>query len=225
MAVAHKPELLKRQRPTRRARRRPSHWKLKLILTGALAAVVLPAAAYLARVAAPTTNTSRTRFDAIVVLGTPADEDGNPTPEMLARVTEGVREYERGVAPRLVFSGGGVFNQAIEGEIMARTARAMGIPASAIFTEIRAHDTIQNARFSERILMDHGWNSLEVVSTDWHLPRAGYIFNRLPLEWSVHAAPPVAEESAAHLRWAVAVETIKTLRYFLWARWVEPSQP
>ncbi len=36
---------------------------------------------------APASNTSLTRFDAIIVLGYPADSDGNPTPELLARVT------------------------------------------------------------------------------------------------------------------------------------------
>ena len=58
-----------------------------------------------ARLLAPTSNTSLTRFDAIIVLGYPADSDGNPTPEQLARVNEGVHEYERGVAPRLIMSG------------------------------------------------------------------------------------------------------------------------
>ena len=50
--------------------------------------------AMMARRLAPTANTTRDHFDAILVLGTPADADGNPTPEQLARVTEAVREYD-----------------------------------------------------------------------------------------------------------------------------------
>ena len=68
--------------------------------------MVLVVWAILARAFAPTGNTARTRFDAIIVLGTPADSEGNPTPAQLARVTEGVHEYERGVAPRLILTGG-----------------------------------------------------------------------------------------------------------------------
>ncbi len=64
-----------------------------------LAILALIAWGVLARQFAPASNTSLTRFDAIIVLGSPADRDGNPTPTQLARVTEAVHEYERGVAP------------------------------------------------------------------------------------------------------------------------------
>ena len=94
-------------------------------------------------------NTSQTHFDAIIVLGSPADADGNPTPIQFARVTEAVREYERGVAPRLILTGGSTRFHYVEAEVMARTARAQGIPESAIFVEDQALDTIQNACYSE----------------------------------------------------------------------------
>ena len=75
---------------------------------------------------------------------------------------------------------------------MARTAQAQGIPASAIFVEPEARDTIQNACYSARIMKAHGWRSAEVVSSASHLPRAGIIFSEMPLEWRTHAAPPLA---------------------------------
>ena len=143
-------------------------------------------------------NTSLTRFDAIIVLGTPADSDGNPTPEQLARVTEGVREYERDVAPRLIFTGGAAHNRFVEAQVMARAAEAQGIPASAIFVEPEAKDTIQNACYAVRIMKAHGWRSAEVVSSASHLPRAGMIFSHLPLEWRTHAAPSLEPESAVY---------------------------
>jgi uncharacterized SAM-binding protein YcdF (DUF218 family) len=185
--------------------------------------LLLLAGAALARRLAPTSNTSLPRLDAIIVLGFPADAEGNPTPVQLARVTEGVREYERGVAPRLILTGGAVANQFAEGRVMAQTAQAEGVPQAAIFVEPEARDTIQNACFAARIMKAHGWRSAEVVSSAPHLPRAGLIFSRLPLEWRTHAAPPLG--GPAYPVAAPALETLKTLRYLLWARWAEDCAP
>lgn len=181
--------------------------------------------AVIARQLAPASNSALTRFDAIVVLGTPADSDGNPTPDQLARVTEAVHEYERGVAPRLIFSGGAAHNQFVEAQVMARTAEAQGIPASAVFVEGEAMDTIENACYSARIMQAHGWHSAEVVSSAVHLPRVGLIFSRLPLEWTTHAAPPIAPVSAAYTTSAEILETLKTARYLVWTRQTEHCQP
>jgi uncharacterized SAM-binding protein YcdF (DUF218 family) len=182
-------------------------------------------AAAIARQLAPRSNTSANRFDAIIILGAKVDSDGNPTPDLLARITEGVREYERGVAPRLILTGGETRSPFVEATVMARAVQAQGVPAAAILLEPKALDTIQNACFSSRILHQHGWRSAEVVSTSAHLPRAGLIFNRLSLDWSTHAAPPLQPESVAYQQARSAVETVKTLRYLIWARWVETCEP
>jgi uncharacterized SAM-binding protein YcdF (DUF218 family) len=181
--------------------------------------------AILARHFAPTGNTSLARFDAIIVLGNPADNDGNPTPMQLSRVTEAVHEYERGVAPRLILTGGAVYNRFVEAQVMARVAEAQGIPASAIYIEPRARDTIQNACYSVRIMQDHGWHSAEVVSNAFHLPRAGLIFKRLPIEWRTHPAPLTQPVSPAHQAVVSTVETIKTVRYLVWTSWSEHCEP
>jgi uncharacterized SAM-binding protein YcdF (DUF218 family) len=179
----------------------------------------------LARQLAPVSNTSLTRFDAIVVLGVPADSDGNPTPSQLSRVTEAVQEYERGVAPRLILTGGAAHNRFVEARAMAKTAHAQGIPESAILVEPESLNTIQNACYATRIMKAHGWSSAEVISSAAHLPRAGLIFSRLPLEWRSHAAPPLSPQSPAHSMAASSVETLKTVRYLLWSRWAEHCEP
>jgi uncharacterized SAM-binding protein YcdF (DUF218 family) len=181
--------------------------------------------AILARRMAPASNTALTRFDAIIVLGAPADGDGNPTPAQLARVTEAVREYEGGVAPRLILSGAAVSNPFVEARVMARTAQAQGIPESAIFMEPEGRNTIQNACYSARIMKAHGWRSAEVISSAPHLPRAGLVFSRLPLEWRLHAAPPLSPQPAAYASAADALETLKTARYLVWARLTERCAP
>lgn len=176
--------------------------------------------AVIARRVAPMANTSRDHFDAILVLGHAADDDGNPTPEQLARVTEAVREYERGVAPRIVFSGGAVANQFVEADVMARVAAAQGIPPSEIFVETKARDTIQNACYSAELMKNHGWRSAEVVSSAYHLPRASMIFSHTPLQWRMHAASAL-QPGESGSEGTPALEILKTVRYLVYANWAE----
>jgi uncharacterized SAM-binding protein YcdF (DUF218 family) len=141
----------------------------------------------------PTQNTSATHFDTIIVLGTPANLNGTPSPEQRARVFEGVREYRAGVAPRLIMSGGPAHNQFVEAHVMAQFAESLGVPASDILEEGQAQNTIQNIYYSAVIMHAHGWSSAEVVSSPYHLGRAALIlttFNRrqpaLAIQWRTH---------------------------------------
>lgn len=223
---------MQRQKPVRRpkhrrvvAPKRRIGWREKTILAGWVAVILLFVWAALARALAPKSNTGLLRFDAIVVLGSPADGDGNPTPRQLARVTEAVREYERGVAPRLILTGGPAGNQFVEAQVMARAAEADGIPTSAIYVEPKAKDTIENACYAARIMKAHGWRSAEVISSGYHLARAAMIFERMPVEWRVHEAPSLEPASTEDRAAAGLLETLKTARYLLYARWTESCIP
>jgi uncharacterized SAM-binding protein YcdF (DUF218 family) len=198
--------------------------RTRLILAAAATAVVLGIWAILARAFAPAGNTSASRFDAIIVLGTPAGWEGNPTPSQLARVTEAVHEYERGIAPRLILTGGQTYRQYVEADVMARVARAQGVPDSAIFEEREARDTIQNACYSVRIMNAHGWRSAEVISDAPHLPRAGLVFSRLPVSWRTHAAPSL-EAVSTDSTFSVMMEILKTVRYLVYTSWAERCAP
>lgn len=213
-----------RRKPSHRSRvqrRRPLR---RIALAAFACVVVLLFVATIARSTAPHANTTRQSFDAIIVLGTPTDSDGNPGPVLLDRVNEGIREYEHGVAPRILFTGAAAHNQFTEASAMARIARSRGVPPSAILEEPHALDTIQNACYSARMLHQRGLHSAEVVSSPTHMPRAALIFAHLPpelaLEWRIHPAAndltPAIESSAAGL-----VEIIKTARYLTWSRWTE----
>lgn len=198
-------------------------WRGRVVLAVLLVAVTLVGWAVLTRQFAPASNTDAQRFDAIIVLGYPADADGNPTPRQLARVSEGVLEYERGVAPRLILTGGAAHNGFVEAQVMARIAQSKGIPASAIYQETQAQDTIQNACYAVRIMQAHGWKSAEVVSSASHLPRTGLIFSRLPIGWRTHAAPPLMKETGSEGE--SLLETLKTMRYLVYAQWAERCEP
>lgn len=187
-------------------------------------ALILIGWAALARAWAPTGNTAATRFDAIIVLGGRVDGDGNPSPDLLARVTEGVNEYERGVATHIILTGGRQHGF-VEASVMARAAEAEGVPASSIVLEPNAHNTIQNACFSSRIMQQHGWRSAEVITTAAHLPRAGIIFSRTPIQWRMHEAPALQPVSALDADDHAASEVFHTLYYLIFSRWAERCSP
>ncbi len=153
-----------------------------------------------------------------MVLGNPADKYGNPTPDELARVSEAVREYERGAAGHILFTGGAVHNRYVEAEVMAHTAEAQGIPSGAIAIEPHARNTVENACYAVRMMRARGWTSAEVVSSAWHLGRAGLIFSRMPIAWRVHAAPAIEPEPGWYEDALGAEETLKTVRYLAWLR-------
>jgi len=199
-------------------------WPARGAIACVLAVVGVVAWAALARVLAPRENTTQDKFDVLIVLGYPADSDGNPSPTEQARVSEAVREYELGVAPRMIFTGGAAHNQFVEAHVMARTAEAEGIPADAIVEEDHAMNTIENACNSVRIMRSHGWDSAEVVSSPNHLARAAMIFSRLPLKWRVQAAPPAGPEPGWLTMDTTATEILKTVHYLVWSRQTEPCE-
>jgi uncharacterized SAM-binding protein YcdF (DUF218 family) len=206
-----------------RHRRRLS-WLERVIVGCVVLVVAIVAWAALARALAPRENTTQERFDVLIVLGAPADSDGNPTPVEQSRVSEAVREYERGVAPRMIFTGGAAHNQFVEAQVMARTAEAQGIPAGAILKEEQAGNTIENACDSLRIMRSHGWDSAEVVTNQNHIPRAAMIFSRLPIKFRMHAAPQMGQEPDWLGGDTVAMEILKTVHYLVWSRQMEPCE-
>jgi uncharacterized SAM-binding protein YcdF (DUF218 family) len=79
--------------------------------------------------------------------------------------------WRAGVAPRILFSGGGPNRAAPEAAAMRAYALEAGVPADAIETEERSRSTLQNARFSADRL--GGFPDRIVLVTDgFHLPRA-----------------------------------------------------
>lgn len=219
---------VRRRRPSaghaRRTPRRHRSWRARLILIAAAIVLICILWAVFTRASAPTGNTSADHFDAIIVLGSGVHRDGTPSPNLLARVTESVHEYERGVAPRLIMTGG-VMHGFDEARLMARIAQAQGVPASNLVLEPNAGNPIQSACFSIRIMRQNGWRSAEIVATPAHLPRADLVFSATPIQWRGHAAPLLTPQSALAARAAAADEVLHTLYYLAFSRWAERCSP
>src|SRR5271154_2485755 len=186
---------------------------LRKLLTIVLALVILAiAGAVLAYRSVPTHTTTLTHFDAIIVLGTPANPDGTPSPEQRERTLEGAREFKAGIAPHLILTGGPAHNQFVEAHVMAVLAIAQGVPPDAVIEEDNAQNTVQNIFYSEHIMAQHNWSSAEVVSSPSHLPRTALILEHYPLDWRTHPAPWPPEYSLWQRAAHYAVEAEYCLR-------------
>jgi uncharacterized SAM-binding protein YcdF (DUF218 family) len=183
----------------------------RVLLAVVVVAVLGFGAVVAAYVTIPRGNTQETTFDAIIVLGYPPNADGSPSPIQRERVLEGVREYRANVAPRLIMTGGAAHTSYVEAAVMARFAEQQGVPESAVTIEPQAHNTIQNAYYSVRIMQAHSWHSAEVVSSPSHLPRASLIFSHFPIRYRTQASKPggILYESVVHLREIYAADRIR----------------
>lgn len=100
-------------------------------------------------------------------------------PETRRRVERGVALFHEGFATTLVMTGGPAPHDRIEAEVMRDLAISLGVPAEAIRIEPRSRDTIENARFTVAMLCEGEplcFPSVIVVSTPYHLERAGRLF-------------------------------------------------
>lgn len=210
--------------------RRLFRWLFVLLLVAAGVYVLVPTISYRT---IPNHNTNLAHFDTLIVLGHPADKNGAPDPEMRERVEEAVREYRAGVAPSIIMSGAAAHNSYVEGEVMAALAEREGVPASAVLVEPQAKDTIQNIWYSRLIMKQKGWNSAEVISSSYHLPRTGLILQHynqgeLAFQWRTHASRWPVEygfSKRVQLCWHEALGTVKLRLHGFGSRKFLPAMP
>lgn len=129
---------------------------------------------------------SRPEFpaDAIVVLGGGVESDGSLPRVAATRVERAVELWRRGVAPRLILSGrcglAAPEPAVTEAAAMAALARRLDVPDDALLLEEEARDTLGNAYFvKEEFLEPNGWRTIRVVTSDFHLSRAAWVFRKI----------------------------------------------
>lgn len=122
--------------------------------------------------------------DAIVVLGGGVNDDGTLPLVAQARVRRAVGLYHAGIAPRLILSGRCGLTASrppvTEARAMADHARELGVDEGALLLEEESKDTLGNAYFTRlRHLEPNGWRSIRVVTSDYHLSRAAWVFQKI----------------------------------------------
>ncbi|WP_338442245.1 YdcF family protein [Synechococcus elongatus IITB4] len=133
----------------------------------------------------PTSNTSRTAFDVIIVLGSPANSDGGPSEVMKQRVIEGVKRFYQGQAKHILFTGSAVYSEFIEADVMSEFAHSLGVPKDAILTDTKSKNTYQNIFNSIGVMRDQNWLSALVVTSPSHIQRTSFILSTYDIEYRV----------------------------------------
>ncbi len=133
--------------------------------------------------------------DVIVVLGARAYPDGRPSDALRQRVETGAALYRRGLAPRLMLSGGVDPSGVSEPAVMAHVAARAGVPRSAMLIDETGANTAATVRAVAREARREGWSSVLFVSHDYHLARVAW----LAAHAGIAAGTAPADESEAPL--------------------------
>ena len=119
--------------------------------------------------------------DAIVVLGA-AQYWGKPSPVLRARLDHAVQLWRRGMAPRVVLTGGvGVGDTTSEAAVGRKYIMRAGIPDSAILLETTGRTTSESLRSVARMLESRDRRSVILVSDPFHMLRLDILARRYGL--------------------------------------------
>ena len=146
--------------------------------------------------------------DAIIVLGAAA-YDAKPSPVFEERIRHGIDLYRRGLAPKLIFTGGygGVGARFSESQVARRYALRQGVPDKAILIESLSRNTHDNLRQASLLMQQHQLHDVIVVSDPLHMARA----LRLSQELGIHAlasSTPSTRFRSFHTSWRFLAQEI-----------------
>ena len=110
--------------------------------------------------------------DCIIVLGA-AVQGSKPSPVFAERLRHAANLYQRGVAAKVVLTGGkGADSLYAESGVGREFIRQLGVPKTAILIEENSHTTQQNLTEAASLMHQHALHSTIIVSDPLHLKRA-----------------------------------------------------
>jgi uncharacterized SAM-binding protein YcdF (DUF218 family) len=157
------------------------------------------------------------RSDTIVVMGA-AQYRGHPSPVLRARLDHALRLWERGLAPRLIVTGGtNEGDTASEAAVARMYLRERGVPDSALLMETEGRSTSQSIDGVATLLDGRRMHTALFVSDPYHLLRVQVLARQRGVD--AHTSPTPLSAVQMFKRWPEAVtESIKVPMAFL-AHW------
>lgn len=122
--------------------------------------------------------------DIVVVLAFGVNRDGTLPEEAKLRVAKGVEVFNRDGCKAMLMTARyparcTYIPEKTESQAMKDYAVELGVPARKIIRETRSRDTVGNAYFSKLILKRTKYRSMVVVTSDYHVNRARFIFKKI----------------------------------------------
>lgn len=131
-------------------------------------------------------------YDVIIVLAGGIRDSGELPESVHQRIHKAKELFDAQVATRVIMSGRWSQSRnrtppTTEAEAMSLYAQVIGIPEKFIHKEEHSQNTAGNAFYSTtHFLKPNNWKKVVVVTSDFHLPRTQYIFNKfLGPEYSI----------------------------------------
>lgn len=111
--------------------------------------------------------------DVIIVLGYTLDEGLYPSTFLEKRMETALNLYNDGYGKNIIVSGGrGPRDNIAVGEVMYNWFLEKGVTEENLFLENGARNTYENFAYSKKICIDNDFNSVIVVSNDFHMYRS-----------------------------------------------------
>ena len=132
--------------------------------------------------AAPVYERGKMKKIAIVVLGSPNDADGKLSSIALERCRQALAEYSHHPDACILPTGGWGehFNTTDKphGHYTRLYLTTQGVPESQFLECAESANTVQDASLAKPIIERHGITELIIVTSDFHIPRAQFLFQR-----------------------------------------------
>ncbi|MGH7656578.1 MAG: YdcF family protein [Gemmatimonadaceae bacterium] len=191
-------------RPTR-----PFYRRRRVIL-GATAVLMVLWLASMAAVLVWALEDDARKADAIIVMGA-AQYQGKPSPVLRVRLDHALALWQRGLASRLVLTGGiGEGDTISEAEVSRVYVMARGVPDSAILLENDGRTSAQSLRAAVDLLHEQELRTAIVVSDPFHMLRLEILGRRYGID--PYTSPALPGPGAPHLlrRWGnLMAESVK----------------
>ncbi|MBI2146309.1 YdcF family protein [Candidatus Woesearchaeota archaeon] len=143
----------------------------------------------------------------ILILGHRNNEKGKLSSIARERLQQGIKEYRKRPGSKMMVTGayGPNFNTTARPHAyyLQDYLREQGVPKRDILPFVPSTNTMEDARLSRTMISHHRSTEIVVVTSDFHLPRARYLFQKAFAGYTLHFV-----ESAT----IIAAEELRTLR-------------
>lgn len=138
------------------------------------------------------------KADAIVVF---SGDNGPRTEEAVRLLKEGYGDY-------LLLSGGKVYDYVTMASLMKEHAIKLGIDEDKILVEDKASSTYENAIFSKEIIEDHNFDSIILVTSEYHTRRTKLTMEKVLKDLDVKVMMAYSKEEEFNTNWWTSGESI-----------------